>query len=99
MDGGVQFTLSGVGFARSPWLKCAVAQPDPAGQFSAKAEPLQGYKSKDYLASEYRDNWKGLPATLAITMDTDSTRLYTSQVQYTEAETKFSEFKDSERIR
>ena len=34
MDGGVSITLKGLGFAKSPFLKCAVKQPDPFGRHS-----------------------------------------------------------------
>ena len=38
MDGGVSLTVQGVGFARSPFLKCAMVQHDPAAQFARVAE-------------------------------------------------------------
>ena len=67
MDGGVQLTVSGVGFASSPWLKCAVAQPDPARQFEGHAfRPLEGYKAPSYEGSVYGEHWEGLPARLGI---------------------------------
>ena len=38
MDGGVNLTVHGVGFARSPFLKCAMVQHDPVAQFARDAE-------------------------------------------------------------
>jgi hypothetical protein len=38
LDGGVALTVHGVGFARSPFLTCALVQHDPAGQFRRDAE-------------------------------------------------------------
>ena len=65
LDGGVQVTVTGVGFARSPFTHCSLVHPDPAGRIptdprrerSRPAVPER--KSSDWESSEWKHpDWK-----------------------------------------
>ena len=64
LDGGLDVTLSGVGFARSPWLKCVSAQPDVRAKYEADVlASAEKYEARSTTDSNVYNNFFGSMST------------------------------------
>jgi hypothetical protein len=99
MDGGVPLTVHGVGFARSPFLKCALVQHDPVGQFTRSSE-MGSSAVAAVVAGEYGTHWATPPAEayVASAVGADSLEV-TSQATTTAASVTFTKWAAAPRIR
>ncbi|KAK3268674.1 hypothetical protein CYMTET_22835 [Cymbomonas tetramitiformis] len=99
LDGGVLVTVSGVGFARSPFLKCAVDQPDPAMLRNNYPGPREEFKSKEYEPSFYNSFfWEGLPASMDTLVDAPYNFDASPDYLVTDATAQFLPWEGSPRI-
>ena len=58
LDGGMEVTMSGVGFARSPWLKCVSAQPDVRAKYEAEVlASADKYEARTETDGDVYDNF------------------------------------------
>ena len=58
LDGGIEVTMAGVGFARSPWLKCVSMQPDVRAEFETKVlEAADKYEARTTTDPSIYDNF------------------------------------------
>jgi len=58
LDGNLDVTISGVGFARSPWLKCVSVQPDVRAEYEAKVlAAAKAYEARVLTDPDLYDNY------------------------------------------
>ena len=86
LDGGVEIVVKGIGFARSPFLKCATVQPDVRGEYllSDEYEPRARVDSPEYVNRFLNVDGSFLTHSNPWMYDSFS------QVQLTRGRTKFS---------
>ena len=83
LDGEIEVTVKGIGFARSPFLKCATIQPDVRGEYVMEPE----YDPRE-TAAGYRNRFLNVDGSF---LTSSSPWMYDSfsQVQLTRGQTKF----------
>ena len=101
LDGGATLNVTGVGFARSPFLKCALVQHDPMGQFARHAEVGDVAKGGSAVAAgTYGTHWSAPPPEAYVVSGVGADGLSpTSQATMTAATVLFAEWADSPRVR
>ena len=90
IDGGVEATVYGVGFAKSPWSKCVVVPPD-AGRGTDLGDPTKSPYDFGY-------DWNDPTPTMLTPALFHNDKVTTNSHLWTEAKVEFAQWDASPRI-